>query len=84
MISCLCFEHDLRANGFRVCREGKPVPTFPDHAPAAGECRQKFPDATGFRAAAKRLAAPVADEVHRIWLRPQRQLRGEEGYHGDI
>ena len=36
------FEHDLRANAFRVCREGKPVPThrvvarghaFPDHAP---------------------------------------------------
>src|SRR5437016_8559206 len=25
-------EHDLRANAFRVCREGKPVPTFPDHA----------------------------------------------------
>ena len=22
----------LRANAFRVCREGKPVPTFPDHA----------------------------------------------------
>jgi hypothetical protein len=35
-------EHDLRANAFRGCREGKPVPTphqvrgrlFPDHAPA--------------------------------------------------
>jgi hypothetical protein len=26
------FEHDLRANAFRVCREGKPVSTFPDHA----------------------------------------------------
>jgi hypothetical protein len=26
------FEHDLRANAFRVCRDGKPVPTFPDHA----------------------------------------------------
>ena len=25
------FEHDLRANAFRVCREGKPVSTFPDH-----------------------------------------------------
>jgi hypothetical protein len=25
-------EHDLRANAFRVCREGKPVSTFPDHA----------------------------------------------------
>src|SRR5882757_3239684 len=25
-------EHDLRANAPRVCREGKPVPTFPDHA----------------------------------------------------
>jgi hypothetical protein len=24
--------HDLRTNAFRVCREGKPVPTFPDHA----------------------------------------------------
>ncbi|HUN97322.1 MAG TPA: hypothetical protein VMU69_13965 [Bradyrhizobium sp.] len=31
MISAL-FEHDLRANAFRVCREGKPVSTFPDHA----------------------------------------------------
>jgi hypothetical protein len=26
------FEHDLRANAFGVCREGKPVRTFPDHA----------------------------------------------------
>ena len=26
------FEHDLRANALRVCREGKPVSTFPDHA----------------------------------------------------
>jgi hypothetical protein len=26
------FEHDLRANAFHVCREGKPVPTSPDHA----------------------------------------------------
>jgi hypothetical protein len=26
------FEHDLRANAFRICREGKPVSTFPDHA----------------------------------------------------
>jgi len=26
------FEHDLRANAFRVCREGKPVSPFPDHA----------------------------------------------------
>src|SRR6516225_8381261 len=29
------FEHDLRANAFRVCREGKPVSTFPDHALSA-------------------------------------------------
>ena len=27
-------DHDLRANVFGVCREGKPVSTFPDHAPA--------------------------------------------------
>jgi hypothetical protein len=26
------FEHDLRANALGVCREGKPLPTFPDHA----------------------------------------------------
>ncbi|MCC8967997.1 alpha/beta fold hydrolase [Bradyrhizobium sp. Pear76] len=26
------FEHDLRANASRVCREGKPLHTFPDHA----------------------------------------------------
>jgi hypothetical protein len=26
------FGHDLRANALGVCREGKPVPTFPDHA----------------------------------------------------
>jgi hypothetical protein len=30
-------EHDLRANAFRVCREGKPVSTSPDHA--LTECR---------------------------------------------
>jgi hypothetical protein len=29
------FEHDRRANAPGVCREGKPVPTFPDHALAA-------------------------------------------------
>src|SRR5438132_7691184 len=29
----ILFEHDLRANAYRVCPEGKPVPTFPDHAP---------------------------------------------------
>jgi hypothetical protein len=29
----LLFGHDLRANAFRVCREGKPLRTFPDHAP---------------------------------------------------
>ena len=28
----LLFEHDLRANAFRVCRKGKPAPPFPDHA----------------------------------------------------
>jgi hypothetical protein len=28
-------EHDLRANAFRGCREGKPLHTFPDHALAA-------------------------------------------------
>jgi len=26
------FEHDLRANAFGVCRERKPLRTFPDHA----------------------------------------------------
>jgi hypothetical protein len=26
------FAHDLRANAYRVCREGKPLHTFPDHA----------------------------------------------------
>src|SRR5262249_33349583 len=37
MCSCrrFLFEHDLRANAFHVCREGKPVSTFPDHALAA-------------------------------------------------
>src|SRR5215470_19546157 len=39
--SSLLFEHDLRANAFRLCREGKPASThrvvarghaFPDHA----------------------------------------------------
>src|SRR5882724_12495152 len=30
--SIFLFEHDLRAHAFRVCREGKPVSTFPDHA----------------------------------------------------
>ena len=34
------FEHDLRANAFRVCREGKPVSTFPDHALERGVGRR--------------------------------------------
>src|SRR5437870_8178757 len=39
----LLFKHDLRANAFRVCREGKPVPTFPDHAlePCPEDHREK-------------------------------------------
>ena len=37
----LFVEHDLRANAFRVCREGKPVPTFPDHAIAVMRSRRK-------------------------------------------
>src|ERR1051325_6151841 len=45
-------EHDLRANAFRVCREGKPVSTFPDHALAVidrnGLCRCKAVE--GFKA----------------------------------
>jgi hypothetical protein len=28
----ILFERDLRANASGVCREGKSVPTFPDHA----------------------------------------------------
>ena len=28
--------HDLRANAFGVCREGKPLHTFPDHALGRG------------------------------------------------
>src|SRR6266436_827940 len=31
------FERDLRANAFRVCREGKPLSTFPVHALASCE-----------------------------------------------
>jgi hypothetical protein len=30
--AALLIEHDLRANAFRVCREGKPQRTFPDDA----------------------------------------------------
>src|ERR1700757_1783804 len=42
------FAHDLRANAFRICREGKSLHTFPDHALAP--CRDRrdaiehFPD----------------------------------------
>src|SRR6266702_3618589 len=36
----LLFEHDLRANAFRVCREGKPLHTFPDHALAGTHQRR--------------------------------------------
>jgi hypothetical protein len=32
MIVFILLTHDLRANASGVCREGKPVPTFPDHA----------------------------------------------------
>ena len=30
-IMIVLFEHDLRANAFRDCREAKQVSTFPDH-----------------------------------------------------
>jgi len=33
------FEHDLRANAFRVCREGKPRHTFPDRALVTSQLR---------------------------------------------
>jgi hypothetical protein len=40
------FEHDLRANAFRVCREGKPVPTFPDHAPGTVALKSAYTSGT--------------------------------------
>src|SRR5258705_7296421 len=48
----LCFEHDLRANAFRVCREGKPVPTFSDQALVQG-VRDLVIEMTGLVVAAK-------------------------------
>src|SRR5215510_14595004 len=35
------FEHDLRANAFPVCREGKPLHTFRDHALAWADASQR-------------------------------------------
>jgi hypothetical protein len=44
------FEHDLRANVFRTCREGKPVSAFPHHAPVQ-RCKRNDKRQTGLHAA---------------------------------
>jgi len=61
------FEHDLRANAFRVCREGKPVPTFPDHALCGGkskrQCRRDRYAGARYACAVTPAATTFADAV---------------------
>src|SRR6186713_3172661 len=42
----LLFEHDLRVNADRVCPEGKPVSTFPGHAPGPNGLQKGSPAKT--------------------------------------
>src|SRR6185503_17143430 len=42
----LFFEHDLGANADRICPEGKPVSTFPDHAPGPNGLQKGSPAKT--------------------------------------
>jgi hypothetical protein len=53
-------EHDLRANAFHVCREGKPLHTFPDHALALGIQNRRE---------AKALRRPLRDGALKIVMR---------------
>src|ERR1700746_2345649 len=41
-------EHDLRANAFRVCREGKPLHTFPEYALVCVACGEVAGDFRAF------------------------------------
>jgi hypothetical protein len=41
-------EQDLRANAFRVCREEKPLHTFPDHALKQSDPRFRSPSPAAF------------------------------------
>src|ERR1700759_5061318 len=52
-----CFAHDLRANAFGVCREGKPLHTFPDHAREAA-CPVETANAHSTRATTASLRMP--------------------------
>ncbi|MEH2555205.1 hypothetical protein V1286_002734 [Bradyrhizobium algeriense] len=61
----LWLEHDLRANAFRVCREGKPVSTFPDHALSGGSVsiRTLYPNNVGCWRPARSWASTAATAV---------------------
>src|SRR6185312_2056252 len=60
------FEHDLQANAYRVCPEGKPVPTFPDHAPGALS-PQKGNPAKRDRAHLTRCGAIYSENAKKQW-----------------
>src|SRR4029078_5142052 len=66
------FEHNLQANAYRVCPEGKPVPTFPDHAPGAlSPKKETRPKGTGhtLRVAAQYIQkTPKNNGLFGIWL----------------
>jgi hypothetical protein len=54
VIRSLLLEHDLRANAFRVCREGKPVPTLgssPRACFSGSRSNRRIPYVTAFQGA---------------------------------
>src|SRR5438552_9144962 len=63
----ILFEHDLRANAYRVCPEGKPVATFPDHTPGALSPPKRKPGQND-RAHLTRCSAIYSENAKKQWF----------------
>src|ERR1700691_3889320 len=74
------FEHDLRANASGVCREEKPVPTFPDHALGLRKGRNSMEEIAAGRAAEALLAEHKARLRFRTLGPPQAPATISDAY----
>src|SRR5258707_3644078 len=67
MISCLCWSM-ISGQTLRVCPEGKPVPTFPDHALSDGRSDGLFRHYRDEMGAIFRIGMNIGIHVCRIYL----------------
>jgi hypothetical protein len=63
----ILFEHGLRENAYRVCPEGKPVATFPDHTPGALSPPKRKPGQKD-RAHLARCGAIYSENAKKQWF----------------